>query len=175
LIITIPVDERPFIGARYAAGLDFADVDGVCTRHDALIDGAVEPGQGIFEDWGAGNGRCPFIYPTTRCTRPTTPDANCTLIPCGCMADLVRILCTTPLVSLPVRWSCFCTTSTSLPMWLLCCGQSPDRAAYAGLPLSPEGLLRRPARVRTQRLLGCRLVCLGHLANKRQSMIVSCS
>ena len=60
-----------------------------------------------------------FIYQTkTFLTRPTAPDCNCTFIPWGWFADLVRILLTTPPVNLAVRWSCFWTTLTFWPIWI---------------------------------------------------------
>ena len=36
-------------------------------------------------------------------TRPTAQSVKCTLIPCGCVAEFVRILLTVPSVNVPER------------------------------------------------------------------------
>ena len=44
-----------------------------------------------------------------------SPVASRTLIPREWKADVVRMSFTTPLVSFPVRWSCFCVMFTRSP------------------------------------------------------------
>jgi len=52
-------------------------------------------------------------------TRPTSPVSRRTLIPWGCVGDFVNTSFTTPLVRVPLRWSCFCTIRTSEPGLIL--------------------------------------------------------
>lgn len=53
--------------------------------------------------------------PTISTTLPTVPSFSRTFIPWGWVAEFVRISATMPRVLLPVRWSCFLTTSTVEP------------------------------------------------------------
>src|SRR3990170_409028 len=64
---------------------------------------------------GTGVVAVPFFYADISFTRPTSPLSKRTLIPCGCVGELVKIFFTIPFVSFPVCWSFFDTIETCNP------------------------------------------------------------